>query len=89
DLNRTWRGRNTATDVLAFPFGFQEAEVLGDIIIDIETALHQKCVRSLDCELQILFIHGLLHLLGYDHIAFRDAELMHLKEKEYSRYIKE
>jgi len=88
-LNKTWRGRNSATDVLAFPLDFPESELLGDIIIDTETATRQKGNKSLRYELQILFIHGLLHLLGYDHIAKRDADLMNLKEKEYRNYIKE
>ncbi|MCF7919631.1 MAG: rRNA maturation RNase YbeY [Candidatus Cloacimonetes bacterium] len=88
-LNKTWRGKNAATDVLAFPFNFPAAEFLGDIIIDIETASRQKGKQTLSHELQVLFLHGFLHLLGYDHISESDAVLMRSKENEYRNYIKE
>ncbi len=71
-LNRQYRERDAATDVLAFP---QEAEdnfsshLLGDVVVSVETAQRQAAEHhlSLDEELVLLLIHGLLHLLGYDH----------------------
>ena len=63
-------GINQPTDVLAFPNEQDEWETgeiyLGDIIISVETADCQKDKHLLE-ELQILSLHGLLHLLGYDH----------------------
>ncbi len=67
ELNRTYRGRNRATDVLSF--SYDDESYLGDIIISVETALRQAQEEghSLERELSILVIHGFLHLLGYDH----------------------
>ena len=66
-LNKQWRDKDTATDVLSFP---QEDEVvLGDLVISLETAERQALERehSLQDEVRVLLVHGLLHLLGYDH----------------------
>ena len=66
--NRQFRGQNRTTDVLAFPDDDdgQEDSYLGDILICVETADRQR-KKSLLKELQVLSLHGLLHLLGYDH----------------------
>ena len=70
-LNRTWRGMDKATDVLSFPAGDDPgpARHLGDIVISRETAARQARNEghSLATELRVLALHGLLHLLGYDH----------------------
>jgi probable rRNA maturation factor len=70
-LNRAWRGLDTATDVLSFPAGDDPgpARHLGDLVISRETAGRQARTEghSLSTELRILALHGLLHLLGYDH----------------------
>jgi len=70
-LNRTWRGQDKATDVLSFPAGDDPgpAPHLGDIVISRETAARQARHggHSLATELRVLALHGLLHLLGYDH----------------------
>ena len=71
-LNRRYRGQNRATDVLAFPAEPHPADdppYLGDLVISAETAARQAAVRgrTLDSELRLLALHGLLHLLGYDH----------------------
>ena len=74
-LNKQWRDKDTATDVLSFP---QEDEVvLGDLVISLETAERQALERehSLQDEVRVLLVHGLLHLLGYDHAT----------EEEYAR----
>jgi len=70
-LNRTWRGLDKATDVLSFPAGDDPgpARHLGDLVISRETAARQARNEghSLGTELRVLALHGLLHLLGYDH----------------------
>lgn len=82
-LNKKYRGKNTKTDVLSFPINLPFANILGDIIIDIEVAKLQKGNRTLEEELKYLYLHGLLHLLGYDHLAKKDADIMENKEKYY------
>jgi len=71
-LNRTYRGQDRPTDVLSFaarrtPGG--EKSYLGDVLISVETARRQAMARgtSLGRELRLLALHGLIHLLGYDH----------------------
>jgi len=94
ELNRHYRGIDSATDVLAF--AMQEGEfkeitpdLLGDVIISVETAQRQAEERghSLEQELGILLIHGLLHLAGYDHITDEEAIPMQEKEKELWQHI--
>ncbi|KAJ1486935.1 hypothetical protein T484DRAFT_1942443 [Baffinella frigidus] len=78
-LNREWRGKDAATDVLSFPQGDDAGGLLGDLVVSIETASRQADERghSLQTELRVLMVHGLLHLLGYDHeTAESDAEEM-------------
>ena len=69
-LNRKFRGKNKATDVLSFPADtlYQKQEK-GDLAISVETAREQarEHGHSLASELKILMLHGLLHLAGYDH----------------------
>ena len=68
-LNCDWRGKDAATDVLSFPQGDGAGRLLGDLVISIETAERQAAERrhSLQTEMRVLMVHGLLHLLGYDH----------------------
>ena len=70
-LNRTWRGTDVPTDVLSFPSGGDPgpAKHLGDLAISRDTAARQAKAEghSLATELRVLALHGLLHLLGYDH----------------------
>jgi len=67
-LNRSYRGKDRATDVLSFP-GPGGDEGLGDVIISVPTAERnaRRYGRTLAFELDLLALHGLLHLLGYDH----------------------
>jgi probable rRNA maturation factor len=76
-LNRRYRGKDRTTDVLAFamresltphPLPFTP-EMLGDVVISVPTATRQanQGQRSLDEELTVLLVHGILHLCGYDH----------------------
>ena len=66
--NQRFRGQNRTTDVLAFPDddGGDRDSYLGDILVCVETADRQKRKTLLE-ELKLLSLHGLLHLLGYDH----------------------
>jgi probable rRNA maturation factor len=71
-LNRDFRGKDRATDVLSFPAtneGADEDGFLGDIVIATDTAIRQAEENgvSLEREVSELVIHGLLHLCGYDH----------------------
>ncbi len=71
-LNRVFRGKNKATDVLSFPAAGPangHAPVAGDLAVSVETAVRQATDfgHPLPTELQILVLHGLLHLGGYDH----------------------
>jgi probable rRNA maturation factor len=66
-LNRRFRRKDRATDVLSFPAG--EPGVLGDVVIAAGVAARQavEAGHSLQAEFRVLALHGLLHLLGYDH----------------------
>lgn len=67
-LNARYRGKDRATDVLSFPAGGGEAS-LGDILISVPAAERnaRRLGRPLSRELDVLALHGFLHLLGYDH----------------------
>tara|TARA_B110000438_G_scaffold273423_1_gene292817 strand:+ start:502 stop:1002 length:501 start_codon:yes stop_codon:yes gene_type:complete len=91
DLNQRFRGIDRSTDVLSFPQHFEgEPEIpgesiLGDIAISLETAHSQSEEHglSLEEELTLLLIHGILHLLGYDHeISDQEEERMRKKTRE-------
>jgi len=66
-LNREFRNKDTPTDVLSFPAG--EPGQLGDVVIAVGVARRQAKAagHALGTELRVLALHGLLHLLGYDH----------------------
>ena len=68
-MNKQFRGKNKATDVLSFPAYQIAADVAGDLAISAETALRQAREQghSLLTEMKVLMLHGLLHLAGYDH----------------------
>ncbi len=68
-LNRQFAGKDYPTDVLSFPTSNEDRLLdpyLGDIFISTETAERQRC-GELERELEVLSLHGLLHLLGFDH----------------------
>jgi len=85
--NKKYLGRVEATDVISFSAEILQISFLGDIIIDIEQAEKQKDIESLNTELQRLFLHGLLHLLGYDHLSAAQEKDMKSKEREYWKLI--
>ncbi len=82
-LNKKYMGRDEITDVLSFTADVPGVNLIGDIIIDTNVAKEQKEDRTVIEELQILFLHGLLHCLGYDHLSAADKKIMDAKEKEY------
>jgi probable rRNA maturation factor len=72
ELKRPYRGVDRATDVLSFPFGEplpDGGQYLGDVAIAVPVARAQAAAagHSLEAELVLLAVHGILHLLGYDH----------------------
>ncbi len=83
DLNREWRDKDAPTNVLAFPCSDEpEAEgdvwLLGDVVVAFETTRDEASAegKRLDHHLAHLIVHGVLHLLGYDHLADDEAEEM-------------
>ncbi len=74
-LNKQYRAKDSVTDVLSFP-ALPEVPTLGDIVICVSRAEQQasELGHSLKRELAFLFVHGLLHLLGYDHEVSEDEE---------------
>ncbi len=86
-MNREYRQIDHATDVLSFPmlegeFAEIAPEMLGDIVISAETAqaISEQTGSSLDSVVHLLLIHGVLHLLGFDHEA-DETEAALMKEK--------
>jgi probable rRNA maturation factor len=88
ELNKQYRGINTPTDVLSFEANEIDPETgvkyLGDIIISLDQAKLQaeKSNHSLIAELQLLAVHGALHLLGHDHVAVEGKRIMWALQKE-------
>ncbi len=83
-LNRDFRGKDKATDVLSFPaeaFIQEQGKFAGDLAISVETARRQGTAHghSLGTEIKVLMLHGLLHLAGYDHET--DAGRMARRER--------
>src|SRR5215471_12558618 len=80
ELNRTWRGKDEPTNVLAFPTAPEASphRLLGDVVIAYETlAREAKTERKpFDHHLAHLAVHGFLHLCGYDHETNRQAAAM-------------
>jgi probable rRNA maturation factor len=82
-LNMQWRGKDAPTNVLAFPASDQ-AETLGDIALAYETCAREAAEqgKSLKDHATHLLVHGVLHLLGYDHDNDSDALEMEGLEKD-------
>jgi len=82
DLNQTYRNIDGSTDVLSFPSHELDPDTqsiyLGDVIISLPRAQEQASTagHALVDELQLLVVHGTLHLLGYDHLEYVDKEKM-------------
>ena len=86
DLNKRWRGKDSATNVLSFPAAppgkIVTAPVLGDIALGLETVLREARDedKTLSDHVGHLFVHGLLHILGHDHETADGAERMEALE---------
>ena len=97
-LNKKFRKKNKSTDVLSFPFYEKnqlnnkirrEKEVyLGDIIINLSKVKNKNNKVKFQEELNKLWIHGLLHLLGYDHKSNSEYLQMQKLENKFSHLIK-
>ena len=94
-INREYRKIDRPTDVISFAFmdgdenkdkifHSKQMVVLGEIYISFDKAREQAVAygHSLDRELKFLFVHGLLHLLGYDHMTAEDEKIMFSLQEE-------
>lgn len=91
ELNRKYRKKDSPSDVLSFGqsakavWAAQPYAVLGDIVISLET-VERRCAgdrTAMRDEVRLLFCHGLLHLLGYEHGSVRGRKRMAEKQAEY------
>lgn len=87
-LNREYRGKRRATDVLSFSLvegdhGGHRGGLLGDVVISVETAARQARARrrSLEETVTRLLIHGMLHVVGHDHERAEEARAMRAEER--------
>ncbi|MDY5303756.1 MAG: rRNA maturation RNase YbeY [Campylobacter sp.] len=81
-INHEHRGIDKATDVLSFPYEQVSGGLMGSVVISTDTAsrVAGKLGHNIECEIALLFLHGVLHILGYDHEI--DNGQMRQKEKE-------
>ena len=81
-INREQRGIDKTTDVLSFPYEQVAGGLMGSVVISTDTAsrVAGELGHSIECEIALLFLHGVLHILGYDHEI--DGGQMRQKEKE-------
>lgn len=88
ELNLQWMGINAPTDVLSFPAEETDPETgapyLGDVVISVETAQRQaaRAGHSVEAEVQLLTVHGILHLLGHDHAEPEEKARMWAAQSE-------
>ncbi|MEW5898768.1 MAG: rRNA maturation RNase YbeY [Bacillota bacterium] len=89
-LNRQYRGVDSPTDVLSFAMlegeplaGKEEELILGDVVVSLPAAQRQSAEygHSLAREVAYLIVHGMLHLLGYDHQTAEQKQVMRAKEE--------
>lgn len=85
ELKERFFGKKESSDVMSFFYGEEKDKTWGEIIICIPVALRQvqEAGNSVDDELSLLFIHGLLHCLGYDDRAPQDLHIMKEKQEHY------
>lgn len=88
ELNNSYRGINIPTDVLAFPSRFTDPDndvtYLGDVVLSYPQAKNQAeaAGHTVTAELQLLVVHGILHLLGRDHAEAGEKAMMWAAQKE-------
>ena len=87
-LNNKFRKKNKTTDVLSFPIKIQNKNRLyvGDIALSYEIIKHRSKETNFFLEFDKLWIHGYLHLIGYDHKKLNDFKKMFKKEKLILNY---
>ena len=88
-LNREYLGKDKPTNVISFAmqeglFADLNAHVLGDVVISADTAAKEAADGNITFENRIIFLllHGILHLVGYDHERSGEAEAIRMEEKE-------
>jgi len=81
-LNRTWRGKDKPTNVLSFPAPATQSPLLGDLAICAPVVAREarEQGKSTQAHWAHMVVHGVLHLLGYDHELDRDAAIMEARE---------
>jgi probable rRNA maturation factor len=88
ELNQHWMGVDAPTDVLSFPSAEIDPETgaryLGDILISVARAAHQAAAarHPVEAEVQLLVVHGVLHLLGHDHAEAQEKARMWQAQSE-------
>ena len=93
-LNKSFRNKNKATDVLSFPFekklNIKKNTYIGDIVISYEFMNKPKSLSNLEFKNKVtkIFIHGFLHLLGHDHIKLKDFKKRNQEEEKIYKSIK-
>ena len=94
ELNANYRSKDSATNVLSFPMmdgnSLQHENILGDIVISIDKILSESLDQKIDTYkyLSKISIHGILHLLGYDHVLNNDYMVMNQLEEKIINKIK-
>ena len=92
-LNKKFRNKNKPTDVLSFPsekkLNIKKSPYIGDIVISYEFINKPKALDNLEFKNKLIkiFIHGYLHLLGYDHIKLKDFKKMLIAEEKIYKTI--
>ena len=86
-LNEQYFESNEVTDVISFPLSDNKNLLSGEIIVSVETAVDTAGKRNISIEGEIILyiVHGILHLLGYDDGNKRDARVMHEEESKILR----
>ena len=88
-LNLRFRKKNKPTDVLSFPINIVKKKIgyLGDIAISYEIVNKRSKTSNFNYEFDKMWVHGYLHLLGYDHKKIKEFEKMYKLEKKILNYI--
>ena len=88
ELNKKFRNKNQSTDVLSFPsekkINIKKSPYIGDIVVSYEFMNKPKTLSALEFKNKLtkIFIHGFLHLLGYDHMKLKDFKEMLIEEEK-------
>ena len=100
--NKKYRKKDEATDILAFPYypdlqpgqrivpELESDKQLGDLIISLEyvQSAIKKLKTTLTKRLEVLLVHGICHLLGYDHITDEEYKIMQVQEKKLLKHLR-